>query len=394
MSLSGQQTQYSLNNPSPISQLRAPRGFVLLNSINVPWESFEVSSSRYSSAGTFRVTIPVSSLPKTSPLPILLQSSPLMVQINAGIPQQVIANNATPSDVPLLILGNADDLKFDVENTNIIISGRDYVSYFQEKKVKATIYQAPDIDLGSIQNLTSSQIVTQLATTNGLTPNISVTFTQVGTIFENNTALLNSLITEWDLIVFLARQEKFDTYVIGNNFYFQPKYLSGIPYQVTIAVPYYTTTASLPITNVEQITFTRNYRLAKNIIVNVSSWNISDKVTYNATATLIHKITLPKDTQTYNFQFANLSQDQCTQKAKALLQEISQHEMTVNLRMPADNLVTPQSSIAVKGTGTIFDQSYFVKNITREMSFNGGFTMNIEANNQTPYSVNVSNATD
>jgi hypothetical protein len=394
MSLSGQQTQYSVNNPSPISQLRAPRGFVLLNSINVPWESFEVSNSRYSSASTFRVTIPVSSLPKTLPLPILLQSSPLKVQINGGIPQQVVANNATPSDVPLLVLGSADDLKLDIENTHILISGRDYVAYFQEKKVKATIYQAPDIDLASIQNLTSSQVVTQLATTNSLSSQVTNTTTQVGVIFQNNAALLNSLITEWDLIVFLARQENFDTFVIGSTLYFQPRSSTALPYQITIAVPYYTTTASLPVTNVEQITFTRNYRLAKNIIVNVSSWNINDKVTYNATATLIHKVTLPKDTQTYYFQFANLSQDQCKQKAQALLQEISQHEMTVNIRMPADNLVTPQSSIAVKGTGTIFDQSYYVKNITREMNFNGGFTMNIEANNQTPYSVTISNATD
>jgi hypothetical protein len=315
----------------------------------------------------------------------------LTVQINAGLPQQIVANNATPSDVPLIISGNADEVIYEPHHTSLIINGRDYISLFADNKVgqsNVTPIQSP-ISITNILGMAhSSDVITQLAIARGLTPVVTQTTNPLGKYFQTQYSMLNAQITEWDLMTYLARQEGYDIFVIGKNLFFQPK-SSTLPYQITIAVPYYTTSSGLPISNVEEITFTRNYRLAKNIIVKVSSWNIKDKAEYNATATLIHTATIPSDTQIYNYVFPNLSQDQCSQKALTILQDISQHEMTVNIRMPADNLLTAHSILAIKDTGTIFDQNYHVKSVMREMDFNSGFIMSIEAKFRTPATTKV-----
>ena len=392
MPLSGNQT--SINNPTPVSIARNPQGFILINNESVPWESFEVSNARYASAGTFRVVVPVNSLPKAFPFPKLMTTSPLLLQINAGIPAQNNTNVSTTSSLPLIILGYVDEIKYQPHTTSVIISGRDYIAKFMENKIgqsNVTPSATLPIDLETILSSTSSNVVKQLATTRGLTPIVTATTATIGKYFQNQPAMLNSQTTEWDLITFLARQEGFDVFVIGTDLYFQPKSNSS-PYQITISVPYYTSTNGLPITNVEEITFTRNYRLAKNIIVTVTSWNVQDKTTYQATATLLHTETVPKDTQVYNYTIPNLTQAQCTQKATNLLQDISQHEMAIMFRMPADNLLKVTSMISVKDTNSIFDQSYYVKNITREMTVGGGFIMTVEAKNQSPYSMNVSSS--
>lgn len=367
---------FSSNLLNTDDQLRTPRGFVSINNQLVTWESFELSNTRYSAAGTFKVVVPVNVLPKSLSLSDLVNDSPLVVQINAGNVSQTNPNDVTPSDLPMLIMGDADEIIFNPQNTSVTISGRDYISLFLDNKVKQ-----------SFLSQTSSDIVTQFATTRGLKPVVTSTTTQVGNYLKNQFNLLTSQITEWDLMTFLAREEGFDLYVIGKSIYFEPRSTST-PYAIVLTIPYYTTPGSISSSNVEEISLTRNLRLSKDIIVNVQSWNPANKISYSKTATLRHTAgSSSSPAQVYNYIFANLTPEQAQAKATSLLRQISEHEMKLTLKMPADGIVTAHSRISVTGTNTLLDQIYYVKNITREMRFDGGYNMAIEAKTTPPYTV-------
>lgn len=379
----------SINNAAPKPELRSPRGFITINNIQVPWERFEVSNTRYSAASTFKITVPVSSLPNTMSLSTMVSSSPLTVQVNAGLPTQTNLNNVTPSDLPIIIIGDADNIMYDPDRTLVTLTGRDYISKFLDNKLNQ-LNNAIGAQIQSILSYSkSSDIVSMIATNRGLTPNVTPTTNNIGIYLQTGYSLLNSQITEWDLMTFLAREEGYDIYVIGSNLYFKPKDSSN-PYQITLTVPYYTTSGSIPTSNAVKVQLTRNLRLAKDIIVQVTSWNVNDKVTYTKVSTLKHAGSSGQSIPLiYNYRFPNLTADQCLQKSQTLLLEISQHELQLNFEMPASTLLTAHGSVIVKDTNSLYDQIYYVKNIMREMDFGGGFNMHVEAKTTPPYTVST-----
>ena len=73
--------------------------------------------------------------------------------------------------------------------------------------------------------------------------------------------------------------------------------------------------------------------------------------------------------------------------AQQLHHEITQHEMKLRARLPADNVLTQTAMVRLTGTGTKFDQDYFVDGIRRSMSLDEGYAMDISAKNINPESV-------
>ncbi|WP_316866995.1 hypothetical protein [Ralstonia mannitolilytica] len=61
--------------------------------------------------------------------------------------------------------------------------------------------------------------------------------------------------------------------------------------------------------------------------------------------------------------------------------------MKLRARLPADNILTQTAMVRLTGTGTKFDQDYYVENITRTMSLEEGYAMEISAKNHNPESV-------
>src|SRR5690606_20563436 len=115
-----------------------------------------------------------------------------------------------------------------------------------------------------IQSPSSSEIVSQLATARGLTPFVTRTATPFGTYLnnpQNQYTMLSTNSTEWDLMTFLAREEGFDLFVTGTNLYFQPKDESN-PYRIVMDTPFFSTPGEIPNSNVSEIQFKRNMRLA------------------------------------------------------------------------------------------------------------------------------------
>jgi hypothetical protein len=80
----------------------------------------------------------------------------------------------------------------------------------------------------SFSNLSAAEIVSLLASRHGLTPNVFPTPDLVGRFFGNGHDQImlggySRLLTEWDLVVYLAQYFGYDAYVEGTTLYFQPK---------------------------------------------------------------------------------------------------------------------------------------------------------------------------
>jgi hypothetical protein len=51
--------------------------------------------------------------------------------------------------------------------------------------------------------------------------------------------------------------------------------------------------------------------------------------------------------------------------------------------MPGDLALAPRQQISLNGTGTTFDQTYWIDEITRHIDIHRGFTQRLRARNET-----------
>ena len=127
-----------------------------------------------------------------------------------------------------LVQGAVDCVNIDPTLGLVHLDGRDLTASLIEARTQETF-----------ANRTSSEIASLLAGRHDLTPHVSPTSTPVGRYYqsEHDSITLNQFsraTTEWDLLVFLARQETFDVFVAGQGLYFQPT-AQGSDLAVTLA---------------------------------------------------------------------------------------------------------------------------------------------------------------
>ena len=133
----------------------------------------------------------------------------------------------------------------------------------------------------------------------------------------------------------------------------------------------------------------RSQTLAKDIIVKVISWNQVQEgnVTAQAKRSQANKSQRAGgQAQIYTFYEPNLNQQQAQKWANAKAEDITRHERVITGKLPGDNLLTNRSLIKLVGTGTDWDQVYFVDSVTRRMNFKDGYSMEFRAKNHSPQS--------
>ncbi|MGZ5029013.1 MAG: phage late control D family protein [Methylobacter sp.] len=358
------------------SAARNPRGIIKVDGEVIHgWESFETDNNTFYQADTFRVTFALSDMPPDRGADWWAARREVAVEIFAGFP--VDPENFTESELNSLIYGRADDITVDLTSMRVEVSGRDMTSLFIDAKTTE-----------KFQNLTSSQIVSQLATRRGLTPVVTATKTKAGKYYEIDHARLTDERSEWDLLTWLAHEENFVVYVQGQNLHFEPKPDPSTPPYV-LEWDWPTDERGYPVFSGKTISFSRNLTLAKDVIVTVRSWNGKSGKAFSKTARATHnKNTVLAgaaqplgDAQTYSYTIPGLTPEQALQRAQALLREITQHEVRLSATLPADNILGVTSVIKVVGTNTAFDQIYYPDNIVRTMSITDGYSMSITAKN-------------
>ncbi len=364
----------TINSAIPQSAVRQPRGAIKINGVVVSgWISFEVDNNTFYQADTFRVTFAISMLPLAFNQAWFSVQTQIDVEIFAGFP--VNAENYTVAELDSLILGRVDTIDFNPVSRTLDMSGRDYTSLMIDTKTTK-----------KWQNMRASAIAAQIATAHGMdTRYIVNTTSRVGTYYDIDSVRMTNEHSEWDLLTWLAAHEGFVVYAKGNALHFEPKPSPTVePYVLQWQEPdadrgYFQG-------NFVSIDFTRNLTVAKGVVVWVQSVNPKTKKTYAiAYPQAKAKGTMPGQSSThaqvYTYRKAAMTPEKALQFAQEKHREITQHEMKLSASLPADNLLGVASIIKVVGTGTAFDQIYYPDSITRRMSVDEGYMMQVSAKN-------------
>ncbi|WP_149113181.1 phage late control D family protein [Limnoglobus roseus] len=361
----------SLNNPRLATGVtRKPRCKVAVNGIPLTGVTeVEVTNASHFTADTFRVVAASSGLPPELAPAYWALSSGDRVSVAAGFEDD--SGNLTTTQ---WILGQVDSIDYDPVRRSITLTGRDLSAQLIDSKTAEKFV-----------NQSSSQIAETLAKRHGLTPAVQATTTKAGTFYDIDNVVLTQEQTEWDLLVYLAGREGFDVWVSGNTLYFQPP-------PVNTAPPYILAWSEPPNSNAIDIHLTRSQTLAKDIIVKVQTWNQQQQKSFVVTYKVTQAFKSQRgggNAQTYSYVVPNLTRDKALQFAKAKAEEITRHERVLTASLPGDNLLTTRAMVQLVGTNTAWDQNYYPDTITRRISFEEGYRMELRAKNHSTQSTVV-----
>ena len=128
----------------------------------------------------------------------------------------------------------------------------------------------------------------------------------------------------------------------------------------------------------------RNITIAKGIKVIVKGYRSKQAKSFVKSS--ISKVPTgnnqDNEVQEHHYQKRNMSDDEAQEFADNKRDEISRHEFTVNANMYGDFILNPRSIVKLQGTGTAFDQAYFLSTMTRELTMGGAFLMHATCKNK------------
>lgn len=294
----------------------------------------------------------------------------------AGQPRMVvdiqIALNLT--DWKSVLIGEVDHIHTHPVTGLVQIEGRDLTARLIEARTQETF-----------ANQTSSEVAKTLAARHGLTADVTATKTLVSRFYQEDHSHVtmgefSRTTTEWDLLTFLAQQEGFDVYVTGTTLHFNPR--------VDPASTPYVVVSDANGSNVIDLRLERSLTLAKDVEVQVRSWDSRNSRGFTKTSRAIGAKgaqaagAKQNAAQRYVLVRPNLTEDQAQKLANETAHEISIHERVVTFHLPGDLLLTPRMMVRLQGTGTEFDQAYYVDSVSRRISFDSGFDMEVRAKNR------------
>ena len=338
----------------PSSSLRTPWLNILAGGAPIPGVlDLDIRTNAHLAAGRFRIR---AAMPASDAANLLQPDTLIDLQLSLG-------------DVPVSILvGEADSIAIDVINATVEIEGRDLTRRLLDAKTQETF-----------ANQTSSEIATTLAARHGLVTAVTATTTLAGRYYsdEHDRITLGQFsrsTTEWDLLTFLAAREGFEVFVAGQTLHFQPRSAQ---------------TAPGPLTPADCITLSLEHALtlARDIEVTVKSWNTRHQSAFSQTARASSNgKRAGGPPQRLVIVRPNLSTNDALQLAQRILADLSSHERLVHVELPGELSLTPRSQVALSGTGTDFDQTYYIAELDRSFSLDHGFTQRLLLKNSDPSS--------
>lgn len=371
----------AINDVNLSGVAQRPRGLVLANGSVIPGViEIVLDNNNFFQADSFAVTVALNFVSKDNPFYRWDQLTTIEIEILLGFPNN--PTNFAKTDLKSFLLGNVDDVEYDPKENTLRLSGRDLTSKLIDYKRAITF---------SSGSLKASDVVSQIASERGLTPRITATPVPTGTYTQIIHALVKSNSTYWDIIVRLAQVEGFQAYVRGKELFFEPRVAPNAdPYLIKYKAA--DETVGHISMNTTALSFNRNLTVAKDIKVVILSYDKTAKKAISESATRtrsksktaggINKQSDPP--QEYVYNVPGLTADKARARAQQKLEELSRHEMNMRATVPGDIDLTAQSVVKVEGTGTAFDQTYFVSSVMRRMHIETGFTMEITGKNQTP----------
>jgi hypothetical protein len=357
------------------SQGRFPRGIVKINGTPVSFLSATVENKSHFASDTWRVRLEAWNQPEGFGMKFWGDEVNAQVEILFGFQMPGADISSGASSPTSIILGQVDDVEIDpLDSESLIISGRDLSAQLIDNK---TTNKYPDH--------VSSWIATSIAKQFGLIPQVTTTTQKVGQYYNNAYSTIGRDVTYWDLLVYLAEQEDFDLYVLGNTLYFGPPQADGDtnPLIVTITGG----NGAIVQSNALKLRLRRSLTIAKDITVTVLSHGVASGKAIKAVAHRAGKGGSSSGALNYKYTKPNMTLQQAQNFANSKLANITKFERTIEVNMEGDPLMTVRRKIVLQGTQTSFDQSYYVQTICRTLDFEGGFSMSLHGKNTSTESV-------
>jgi hypothetical protein len=141
--------------------------------------------------------------------------------------------------------------------------------------------------------------------------------------------------------------------------------------------------------NAIDLSVQRSMTFAKDIVVVVRSWNSAtgrSHTKYSPSGARQSAIASGK-AQEFAYVIANLTEAEAQDRANKIRADLTANERLIEFQRPADLTLAPRNVVSLQGTGSSWDQTYFVDSVSRSLGFeNGGFTMRVKAKNHDPRS--------
>ncbi len=331
------------------SSLRTPTITVLVDGAPMPGVmNLDIHANAHLAAGRFRIR---AAMPVTTAASLLTTASIIDLQLSLGGP--------TTS----LLQGQADTIHMDAIRNTVEIDGRDLTARLLDARTQETF-----------ANQTASEIATTIAGRHSLTPVVTATTTLAGRYYgdEHDRITLGQFsraTTEWDVLTFLAAREGFEVFVAAQSLYFQPRSQSSPPVTLTPA---------------DCITLSLEHALtlARDIEVTVKSWNTRHQAAFTQTARSAPQGRASGGApQRIVVVRPNLAANDALQLAQRILADLSAHERIVHAELPGDVILNPRSLMTLTGTGTDFDQTYYIAELDRSFSLHHGYTQRLRLKN-------------
>ncbi len=329
----------------PASSVRAPRVDVLLNGSRLAGViDAEVSSIGHFSADRFRLRVALSA-----------NAISLWDQTAMAMDLRLSLGGSWVS----LVQGNVDRIDVDPIRREVELEGRDLTAGLIEARTQEAFV-----------NQTSSDIATLLAGRHGLQADVTATTVPAGRYYQSEHSRItlgqfSRATTEWDLLIYLAQREGFDVWVEADTLHFKPAdtdAANGI-----VLAP----------ADCLDLKLERSLTLARDIEVVVKSWNSRQKQAFSETAR--QSAARGGAALRYVYVVPNLTPAAALQRAQRILAELSQHERNVTVTLPGELAMQPRMPLALSGTGTGFDGSYEIAEVTRRFSERSGFVQMVRA---------------
>jgi phage protein D len=366
----------AVNDPNEGSRVRQPRAIVKANGVRLAVESVDVTNKAYAGADDFRVRLPLYGQSAEMTPRFWSRLTDAEFSIAVGFAQA----DGSLADLTTLVVGLPTRVDMDPMEGTLDITGRDYSAALIDQ-IESAVYV----------NATASEAVAKIADEHGLGKNITATGTPIGFYYGNpdDAAALTRQSSQWDFITGLAQVEGFIAFMQGRNLYFGPPPVldRDNPFVLKAIVQ----ANGVQSSNMKRLRLSRSLDMARDISVVVMSADraTGETVTGRAESTnpLRNAQSGPKVTGPlpYIRTIPNLTQGQATQRAQALLAQLTRHERVIEATMPGDPRATILTPIRLTGTSTDFDQSYFANEIWHRLDTRQGYQMTIRAMNASPY---------
>ncbi len=311
-----------------------------------------VVNSNCFSADTYALTFALGP-PPLSNLEFWSSLSSAYVEISAFAASGLILQN--------LITGTIDEISADPIQGTVTIEGRDLTSTLVDS------YRQQDF-----VNQTASEIVSAVALYHSFIPVITDTTEIVGRYFADgytrlSTGQFSRLRSDWDLIVELARECRFDVFVQGRNLLFQPSSTIGI-------LP-----MRLPLETLKSIRFERDLTIQGEASALVQSWDSQYVTAYGTPGATVAGGMATPGAQPFLFSASNFTAQQVADTAQRYSSELNRLAVTLHAELPLEPLLAPRTVIMIDQTNSLFDTIFEIDSVERHYDSAHGSTQLIRA---------------